>query len=87
MIVPAGGYGFNSVTIGYHLGPQRTASGSLWVERGTFYNGDKTTIGYRRGRVKITSKFFLEPTYSINGLRSSRARSRSTWPVRGSPTR
>ena len=32
----------------------------------TFYNGDKTSLTFARGRVKVSGRMSLEPTYSVN---------------------
>jgi hypothetical protein len=64
--LPAGGYAFETVRLGYNLGQQRTFSANLTAEFGPFYNGHKTTLSVARGRVPVTSQLSVEPTYSLN---------------------
>ena len=35
-------------------------------QRGSFYDGDITAVGYSTGRVSVTTRFSLEPSFSIN---------------------
>jgi hypothetical protein len=66
VILPIGGYDFDAVRVGFNLGQQRTVSGNLLVEQGTFYSGDRTAVGFSRGRVNVTPQLSLEPSYSVN---------------------
>ena len=64
--LPVGGYDFSNVKVGYNLGPKRRISGSFSVERGTFYNGHKTSVTLSRGRTKFSTRLSAEPTYALN---------------------
>ena len=64
--VPVGGYGFGDVLLSYTLGGQRRVNGSLSVQRGSFYSGDITTVGFSRGRIEVLKQFSLEPSFSVN---------------------
>jgi hypothetical protein len=64
--LPIGGYRFTTGRVGYSFGQQRPYSGNLLVERGGFYNGDRTTITFNRSRLNLSSQFSLEPSLSIN---------------------
>ena len=64
--IPVGGYGFEDVGLSFMLGQQRRLSGRFSVAHGSFLSGDKTTVGFNQGRVKVTPKFSLEPSYSYN---------------------
>ena len=66
VVLPVGGYQFDTVRVGYNLGQQRLVSANLSAEFGTFYNGHKTSLGAARGRVPITNQLSVEPTYSFN---------------------
>jgi hypothetical protein len=66
IVVPVAGYATERARVSYSLGTQRVTSGNLFAEYGTFYSGDRTTFGFSGGRVKVTSQFAVEPTYSIN---------------------
>lgn len=63
--VPIGGYRFNEVEARYQLGPRRRASGHLTATAGQFYDGTRTSVGYR-GRVDFTHQLGLEPGVSFN---------------------
>jgi hypothetical protein len=66
VVLPPGGYTFDSVRFGYNMGQQRRISANLQADIGTFYNGRKTTLQVGRGRVPISSQLAIEPTYSYN---------------------
>jgi hypothetical protein len=66
VILPPGRYSFRDVTLGLSLGLQRWYSGSLSLQRGSFYSGDKTTVGLRTGRINVSDRLSLEPTLSFN---------------------
>ena len=64
--IRVGDYSFGTLRVRFTMGQQRKASGILFVEQGSFFGGDKTTIGYSRGRVKISPKLTVEPSVSVN---------------------
>ena len=66
VILPVGGYDFGNVEVAYSMGTQRSKAINLSLERGTFYNGHRTILGFNRGRYQFGYQFFLEPSYSIN---------------------
>ena len=66
--IPVGAYDFAVARAGYVFGQQRPLSGALVVERGAFYNGDRTSLGFSRTRVNLTPRFSLEPNISINWI-------------------
>ncbi|MGE3405063.1 MAG: DUF5916 domain-containing protein [Vicinamibacterales bacterium] len=66
--VPAGGYDYTNVRLAYQFGNQRKAAGTVTVERGSLYGGHKTTLSVSRGRIEITPRFAVEPTFSINAV-------------------
>ena len=66
--IPVGGYGFRDYFLSYSLGQQRQLSGTVTLQRGEFFNGRITAIGYRRGRVSVTPQFSFEPGVSINRI-------------------
>jgi hypothetical protein len=67
--IPIGGYGFNDATLSYSLGQQRRASGTLSLQRGQFYNGTITALGYTGARVGVLKQWSVEPGVSINRVR------------------
>jgi hypothetical protein len=64
--LPVGGYDGSRTRLAFTLGTQRTFSGTMWVEHGPFYSGDRTATGVTGGRLEVTSQFALEPSYSLN---------------------
>ena len=64
--IPAGGYDQNTARVQYSLGNQHLASGTVFVEHGAFYEGDRTAFGYSGARVKLNPRFSMEPGLSIN---------------------
>jgi hypothetical protein len=66
VVLPVGGYGFQTVTTSYRAGPQRRASGTFSVAAGSFYGGTKTALTYSSGRITLNYRFLLEPSISLN---------------------
>jgi hypothetical protein len=66
IFIPVGGYGFNDFRVGYNFGQQRRVSGNVSLTTGEFYDGNITTVGYSSGRVTITKRFSLEPSFSVS---------------------
>jgi hypothetical protein len=66
IVLPVGGYDADRLRVTFSLGQQRLVSGNMFAEYGTFYTGHRATWGFTSGRVKLTSQFSVEPTYSIN---------------------
>ena len=64
--IPVAGYDYTTVQIGYNLGQQRRVSANVTAEHGSFYGGRKTTFGVSRGRVSISDRISVEPSWSIN---------------------
>jgi hypothetical protein len=66
--LPVGGYDFSNVRVQMTFGQRRTVSGIVAVDRGSFYNGHKTTFSVSRGRVNAGSRVSFEPTYQMNAV-------------------
>jgi len=66
--IPIGGYGFQDVFLSYSLGPRRRMSGDLSFQRGSFFGGTISALGYSRGRLEVTRQLSLEPSISINRI-------------------
>jgi hypothetical protein len=64
--LPIGSYHFNNVHVQMNLGQRRKVSGNLALDRGSFYNGHKTTLSLSRGRMNAGSRLSLEPAYLLN---------------------
>jgi hypothetical protein len=66
VVIPAGGYSFDDVQFGYNFGSQRRASGNVSLTVGQFYDGDITTVNFSQGRVSLTKRFSIEPSFSLS---------------------
>ena len=66
IVLPVGGYDFGFLNVGMNFGQHRPLYGAVSVEHGTFFDGDRTTLSLSQGAVKVTPKFSLEPSFSIN---------------------
>ena len=66
--IPVGLYDFRDVFVSYSMGEQRRVSGTWSLQRGSFFSGDITAVGYSRGRIEVTPRFSLEPGVSINRI-------------------
>ena len=66
VVVSPGRYAFRDLEVDLSLGLQRSFSGTAVLQRGSFYNGDKTTLGFRRGRINVSERLSLEPTLLFN---------------------
>jgi hypothetical protein len=66
VIIPVGGYNFSDAMIGYNFGQQRPISGNISFAFGQFYDGDIKTVSFGGGRVAITKRFSLEPSFSLS---------------------
>ena len=64
--LPVGGYDFGTARLGWTFGQQRPVFGNLSFEHGSFYNGRKTAVGFRRGRVEVTRRLSVQPSLSLN---------------------
>ena len=67
--LPAGGYEYQDYFMSYAMGAQRRLAGSFSLQRGKFFGGDITAVGYNRGRIEITPRFSFEPSVSVNRIR------------------
>ena len=63
-----GRYSFREATLSVGLGQQRRFSGNVLVQRGGFFNGDKTTAAVQGGRLNLSTRLSLEPTLSFNWI-------------------
>ena len=64
--IPVGDYGFRDIFVSYLMGQQRKLSGTVFVQRGGFYDGEITAFGYRQARLEVTRKLTIEPAVQIN---------------------
>ena len=64
--IPVGRYTFRDVQLRYSFGPQRPYSGNLSVQRGSFFGGDRTSVGFQRARIEVLPQLSIEPSVSFN---------------------
>ena len=64
--LPIGAYDFDNVGVSYSGSTLRPLSGTAAFERGTFYNGHRTVMRVSGGRVNLSPRFSVEPSYSVN---------------------
>ena len=64
--LPVAGYDFQNMSVSYGFGDQRLVSGTVSVERGSFWSGDKTTLGVSGGRITLSPQLAVEPSLSYN---------------------
>ena len=66
IVLPVRGYDFSAVRAGFSFGSQRMAAANVLVEHGSFFDGTKTAVTVRRGRVNFPPRFAVEPSYAVN---------------------
>jgi Domain of unknown function (DUF5916) len=66
--IPTGGYRFATGRLVYTLGQQRRVSGSVLVERGTFYGGERTAVTLSRSRLNLSPQVSVEPSLAVNWI-------------------
>ena len=66
--VPVGGYSFTDVELSYQLGEQRRINGGVSLQTGGYFNGDITTLAFRRGRIAVLPQMSIEPSVSFNWI-------------------
>ena len=64
--IPVGGYSSQDVNISFTLGLQRTLSGTMSVQRGRFFGGEKTSVSFTGGRLEVTPQLSVAPSLSFN---------------------
>ena len=66
VFIPPGTYGFADMSTSYNFGQQRRVSGNLTLQRGAFYDGHITMVGFSGARVSVLKQLSFEPRVSIN---------------------
>ena len=66
--IPVGGYSFDDLQVSLDLGPQNPLAGSITVQHGGFFGGDRTSIDLQRGRLDLTRQLSVEPGLSLNWI-------------------
>lgn len=67
-IIGAGRYSFRDVQASYFMGPNRPFLGRVSVRRGSYYDGDITSLGLSQGRITVVPQLSLEPSVSFNWI-------------------
>jgi hypothetical protein len=65
VVVPAGGYDYDTSRVSYTLGQQRKISGTASAAAGTLYGGTKQELTYT-GRVGVVPQFSFEPGVTLD---------------------
>ena len=68
VVVPAGGYRYETLNASYSLAAKRIVSGNVSASYGSFYDGTRTTARYT-GRVGVSPHFAIEPSLTFNWVR------------------
>ena len=68
MTIPVGGYRFEDVLASFGLGQHRRFSGTLSAQHGSFFSGERTSVGFSGGRLELTPQFSVEPSLSFNRI-------------------
>ena len=50
----------------YSFGPQRPYSGEMSVKRGSFFGGNRTSVGFQQARIEVLPQLSVEPGLSFN---------------------
>ena len=66
VVVPTGGYDYQTVTTGYTLGTQRRVSGRVQMRLGSFYEGTKKDVTFSGGRAAVSTRLNIEPGVTLN---------------------
>ena len=66
--IPVGIYTFVNTRVVYALGQQRPWSGAFTFDRGGFFGGRRTSVGFFNGRLGITPQLTIEPSVSLNWI-------------------
>ena len=66
--IPIGGYTFLDTRVVYALAQQRAISGGLIFDRGEFFGGHKTGVGFYQPRVSMGTQFSVQPSVSVNWI-------------------
>jgi len=64
--IPVGGYNFQDTQVSFGFGQQRALAGTVSLHHGSFFSGNKTTVGVSQGRVELTPQLSIEPSVSYN---------------------
>jgi len=63
-----GRYDYADYQLSYRFGPQRPWQGTLNVQWGGFYTGDRFSIGVNNGRIEVSPQLSVEPSLEFNWL-------------------
>jgi hypothetical protein len=66
VVVPVGGYSYQTLATVYTMGQQRRISGRVTVRAGTFYDGTKQELTLTAGRMAMSSRMNVEPGVTLN---------------------
>jgi hypothetical protein len=64
--IPPGAYPYQNLRAQYTFGAQRKTSGTIQINRGSFYNGTRTSLSTSSARIDAIRRLSLEPSLSLN---------------------
>ena len=66
--IGVGEYDFVNTRLVYALGQQRVVSGGVTFDRGGFWGGQRTSLGFFNGRIGLSPQLTIEPSLSFNWI-------------------
>ena len=66
VILRAGAYHFQDARVSFTRGTQRRVSGSVALQHGNFFSGDKTSVGVTSARLELGPQLSVQPGVSFN---------------------
>src|SRR5690606_16012091 len=66
--IQPGVYPYRDYETSFTFGLQRRVSGTASFSRGTFFTGDRMSVGLTRGRIEVLPQLSLEPSVSFNWI-------------------
>ena len=67
-VIDAGRYAFQDFRANYFMGPLRPISGRVSLRRGSYYDGEITSLGLSQGRISLGTQLSFEPSVSLNWI-------------------
>jgi hypothetical protein len=68
VVVPIGGYTYETTRAMYELGQQHRVSGRMSVAAGSFYDGNKKEVTFSSGRIVLSRRVNVEPGMTLNWI-------------------
>ena len=85
--IPIGGYGFGDVSAVDDARQPAPGGGHLSVSRGRFYDGERHRARFSSGRIEVSPRFSLEPSFRSTGSTCRTGSSPHAWRQPARPSR